>query len=193
MGIGIKTPWTLSGTWPSRWCHFCPSVTTHRRANKILSFLFPSILYFTRAHQLCLGWEYLSVKSWQSIYKKDHNYHVINTNKGDGNKCMRGFKVRRHNIMTKYFHVCFSINWFPCLVICSDVLLGSSVQSQGSVFLGKPEKLLLHRNLSINQESPCPIDFPGASLMQKQDKFAQCCQVWGPSWLTSMAAPGPNF
>ena len=110
-----------------------------------------------------------------------------------GNKCMRRVKVRRHNIMTKYFHVCFSINWFLCLVICSDVLLGSSVKSQGSVFLGKPEKLLLHRNLPINQESPCPTDFPGASLRQKQDKFAQCYQMWGPSWLTTMVAPGPNF
>ena len=113
--------------------------------------------------------------------------------RGGGNKCMRGFKVKRHNIIIKYFHICFSINWFPCLVICSDVLLGSGFQSQGSVFLGKPEKLLLHRNLPINQDSPCPTDFPGASLRQKQDKFAPCYQVWGPFRLTSVAAPGPNL
>ena len=69
-GVGIQTPGTLSGTWPFHWYHFRPSVTTHRKANRMMALLFPSILYFIRAHQLCLAWEYLSIKSWQAIYTK---------------------------------------------------------------------------------------------------------------------------
>ena len=34
MGVSIQTPRMLSGTWPFGWCHFLPSVTTHRRAEQ---------------------------------------------------------------------------------------------------------------------------------------------------------------
>ena len=88
-----------------------------------------------------------------------------------------GFKVRGHVKVRKYFHIYFPLSSFPCLFKFGDILFVSGVQGQGSVFLGKPEKLLFHRTVLINQESTCLADFPGASLRQKQDRIAWCYQV----------------
>ena len=73
--------------------------------------------------------------------------------------------------------IAFSETCLPGLVYFGHILLSPVVQGQGSVSLGKPEELLLHRTLFVNQEFTCPADFPGTSLREKQDKLAQCYQA----------------
>lgn len=50
---------------------FQRNFSNHRgRLNRILALLVPARKYSTKAHQLTLAWECLSVKTWQSICEK---------------------------------------------------------------------------------------------------------------------------
>lgn len=72
-----------------------------------------------------------------------------------------GFKVRGHVKVRKYFHIYFPLSSFPCLFKFGDILFVSGVQGQGSIFLGKPEKLLFHRTVLINRNLPALLTSQG--------------------------------
>ena len=56
--------------------------------SRIPAFLSPYILYSVSAHQVCLGWGYMSITVTINL-RKYHNHHVLKNNKGVWKSCMR--------------------------------------------------------------------------------------------------------